>query len=253
MWHAARLIFEHMADPKVIRVPILPLGIVNAHVVLGAEGCVLVDAGLPGAEKTIARALAREGRSLEDIRLIVITHAHVDHAGAAARLRELSRAPILAHRGDLPHYRREVPMTFCPTGVSGRLFSRTRLPREPYTAFTPDILLADDESLALDAYGVSGHVRATPGHTRGSVSVTLSTRVALVGDLVASGIFIGGIARLGHARRPPFEDDPALVARSLQGLLDAGVEQFHLGHGGPLPAAEVQRHTDDQVRRWFSR
>lgn len=231
-----------MQEARVIRVPIRPLGIVNAHLVLGADGCILVDAGLPGAEGAIERVLTRERLSFKDIQLIVITHAHVDHAGAAARVRELSGAPIVAHRGDLAHYRRETPMTFCPTGLSGRIFYRTQLVLEPYTAFTPDILLADGDALALDPYGVPGRIDGTPGHTRGGISVTLSTRAALVGDLVASGIFIGGITRLGHARRPPFEDDPLTVARSLQALLDTGVEQFYMGHGGPLPAVEVRRH-----------
>ena len=229
-------------EPQIIRVPIVPLGIVNAHLVVGADGCVLVDAGVPGAEQAIERVLAREKLGFKDIKLIVITHAHVDHAGAAARVRELSGAPIVAHRGDLEHYRREVPMTFCPTGLAGRIFYRTQLALEPYTGFSPDILLADGDTFALDPYGVAGRVESTPGHTRGSISVALAMRSALVGDLVASGVFIGGIARLGHARRPPFEDDPAAVARSLQGLLDGGVEQFYMGHGGPLPAVEVRRH-----------
>jgi glyoxylase-like metal-dependent hydrolase (beta-lactamase superfamily II) len=241
-------IVQIMPEPRIIRVPILPLGIVNAHLVVGSDGCVLVDAGLPGAERAIERVLARERLSFNDIKLIVITHAHVDHAGAAARVRELSGAPIVAHRGDLEHYRREAPMTFCPTGLSGRIFYRTKLALEPYAAFSPDILLADGDSFALEPYGLAGRIESTPGHTSGSISVTLSTRSALVGDLVASGIFIGGIARLGHARRPPFEDDPAAVARSLQGLLDAGIERFYMGHGGPLPAAEVRSH----VRRLSS-
>ena len=112
---------------------------------------------------------------------------------------------------------------------------------EPYVAFTPDILLDGDE-LHLDAYGVPGKLVPTLGHTQGSTSVLLPSRDALVGDLLASGILIGGIARLGHARRPPFEDDPQAVSRSLFQLLDAGAERFYLGHGGILPAAEVRRH-----------
>jgi glyoxylase-like metal-dependent hydrolase (beta-lactamase superfamily II) len=214
---------------------------VNAYLIIGADGCVLVDTGLPGTEKHVGRALAREGRSFKDIKLIVVTHAHVDHAGNAARIRDLSGAPIAAHRGDIEHYRRDVPMTFCATGLSGRIFYGTGLMREPYVAFTPDVFV-DGDDLPLDAYGVPGKVVSTLGHTQGSTSVTLPTGDALVGDLVASGMFIGGIARLGHARRPPFEDDPLAVSRCLFRLLDAGFQRFYMGHGGPLPAAEVRRH-----------
>ena len=93
--------------------------------IAGDSGCILVDAGIPGSERKIAKVLTRHGLSMKDIKLIVVTHAHVDHAGSAARLRKLSGAPILAHRDDADFYSRKVPMTFCPTGLVGRLFLKT--------------------------------------------------------------------------------------------------------------------------------
>ena len=79
---------------KIVRIPILPLKIVNAHLLVGSEGCLLVDAGLPGSATKVEKALLKEGLSFKDVRAIVITHAHVDHAGGAAELREKTRAPI---------------------------------------------------------------------------------------------------------------------------------------------------------------
>lgn len=66
-----------------------------------------------------------------------------------------------------------------------------------------------------------------------------------VGDLVASGILLGGLFRTGHAIRPPFEDDPHTVGMTLQRLLDFGVERFYVGHGGPMAADEVRRHAQN--------
>ena len=120
-----------MFPSAVIRIPILPLGMVNAHLVRSPQGCILVDAGIPGSEKKIARVLARQGLGWRDIRLIVITHAHTDHAGSAARLRELSKAPILAHRADADYYSRRQPMILCPTGWFGRAFRATGVPHQP--------------------------------------------------------------------------------------------------------------------------
>jgi hypothetical protein len=74
------------------------------------------------------------------------------------------------------------------------------------------------------------------------VSITLDSGDALVGDLVASGVLLGGIMRTGHAIRPPFEDDPQAVGNELMEMVEAGVQTFHMGHGGPLPAHEVRRH-----------
>lgn len=107
----------------------------------------------------------------------------------------------------------------------------------------PDILLSKDDTLDITRYGVPGIVKHTPGHTAGSISVEISTKDAMVGDLIASGILLGGILRTSHTKRPPFEDNPHAVGLALQRLLDSGMERFYMGHGGPLTTSEVQRHT----------
>ena len=231
-----------MTQPTIVTVPILPFGMVNCHVIIGAPGCVVVDTGTPGSEDKIGRALKEHCRGFRDVTLIVVTHAHTDHAGSAARLRELTGAPILAHAGDLDYYERRKEMTYCVAHWWGPLFLRSGVPVEPYLPFTPDILLRDDASVDLGRYGIDGVARHTPGHTAGSVSVELGSGDALVGDLVASGVFLGGLIRKGHAMRPPFEDDPQAVSEELLGMVDAGMKRFHMGHGGPLPATEVRRH-----------
>jgi hydroxyacylglutathione hydrolase len=229
-------------ESRVVRVPILPFGLVNAHVVTAGEGCILVDTGLPGSEARFAKVLTKLGMGFGDIKLIIVTHAHVDHAGSAARLRALSGAPILAHAGDAPYYLREAAMHFCPTGWFGRLFIKTNLMFQPYDGFVPDILVDSSAPVDLAPYGIDGVVRHTPGHTAGSLSVLLSSGEALVGDLIASGILLGGIARTDVAKRPPFEDDPQAVSIALHSLVDDGMEAFYMGHGGPLHAHEVCRH-----------
>lgn len=231
-----------MTSPQIIRIPILPSGMVNAHLIIGAQGCILVDAGLPGTESKIEKVLTKHGRSFKDIKLIVVTHAHVDHAGNAYALRELSKAPIVAHVDDAKHYSRDVPMTFCSTGWFGRLFLKTQLMYEPYKGFVPDVLLSKNETFDLNQYGIPGMIKHTPGHTAGSISAELSTKDAMVGDLISSGILLGGLIRTNHAKRPPFEDDPHTVGLVLQRLLDSGMERFYMGHGGPLVAREVQHH-----------
>jgi glyoxylase-like metal-dependent hydrolase (beta-lactamase superfamily II) len=231
-----------MSSPEIIRLPILPLGVVNAHLIRSPQGCILVDAGIPGSERRIGRVLARHGLSFADIKLIVVTHAHTDHAGSAARLRALSGAPILAHEADADFYSRKRPMTFCPTGPVGRLFLRTPAPHQPYEGFVPDLMMRHGDEISLREFGVDGIVRHSAGHTPGSVSIELASREVLVGDLIASGILIGGIAFTGRAIRPPFEDDAERVSRELEGMVHRGATRFYLGHGGPLDAAEVMRH-----------
>ena len=227
---------------KIIRVPIAPLHMINAYMIVSESGVVIIDTGLPGSEKRFLKALADEGRRPEDVRLIIVTHAHVDHAGSAAALKRLTGAPLLAHRADLPHYRQERAMSYCPTGPFGRLFKSTGLIQAPYEAFEPDIVMDGTDDLPLNRFGVAGIARYTPGHTAGSISVLLDDRNVLVSDLISSGILLGGIVRLKSPKRPPFEDDPHLVADQLERLVEEGAKHFHVGHGATLGHCEVCRH-----------
>jgi glyoxylase-like metal-dependent hydrolase (beta-lactamase superfamily II) len=215
---------------------------VNAFLVRSESGCVLVDTGIPCSEGKNARVLVRHGLFFQDIKLVIVTHAHTDHAGSAARLRQLSGAPILAHQDDVEFYSRKEPMRYCPTGWFGRIFIKTPLPHEPYEGFVPDIMINKGDALNLLDFGIEGIVRHKAGHTPGSIALELASRDALVGDLVASGILLGGILFTGRAMRPPFEDDPRTVARELTRMVRGGAKRFYMGHGRPLEATEVMRH-----------
>lgn len=77
--------------------PIRVLG-ACAYLIAGKNGMVLVDALFPHMQKLFLEKM-RELRS-EDLRLIFITHAHIDHYGSASRVREITGAPIAIHAAD---------------------------------------------------------------------------------------------------------------------------------------------------------
>ena len=105
-------------------------------------------------------------------------------------------------------------MTYCPTGLVGRLMKRAGVGTRGYQAFTPDILLNGSNAFNLSEFGMNGAAICTPGHTKGSVSVTLADKQVLAGDLVSSGILLGGIAFKGRVKPPPFEEDGSAVLSS---------------------------------------
>ncbi|MHA7777116.1 MBL fold metallo-hydrolase [Roseibium sp. M-1] len=230
-----------MSDIEIRSIPILPLGMVNAFLLTSPNGAVLVDTGLPGSESRIRAVLDEAGLAFTDLKLIVVTHGHIDHAGSAARIRQLSSAPLVLHEADLSYCRGKAPV-LRPTGIFGKLFKMTGAIERPFAAVEPDILLTGENVLDLGAFGVPGTVVPTPGHTPGSISVLLETGDAIAGDLAASGILLGGLAFKGRPKPPPFEEDPVAVAASLRELLRRGAKRFFLGHGGPLDAAVIERY-----------
>lgn len=64
----------------------------------GSEGCVLVDAGCGTNTDLIVQEIIRGGHRPEDVRMILLTHGHGDHAGGAARLSEVCHAKVYAMR-----------------------------------------------------------------------------------------------------------------------------------------------------------
>ena len=136
----------------------------------------------PGDE--VSRILDLLGRHRLIVKAIVSTHAHIDHVGGLARLREYTGAPILMHRDDLPLYQAmDVQAAFL--GVA------------PPPITDVDHLLKEGDKLNWGAF--EAHIIHTPGHTPGSVSLYLPTEpnVVMASPKLFAGdtLFAGSIGR----------------------------------------------------------
>jgi N-acyl homoserine lactone hydrolase len=131
-------------------------------VLLRGERTIVVDPGLPLQNEPVLRALAVRGLVPSDVDLVVLTHAHLDHAGACADL----LAPVVVHELETraPHW----------LLVGGLL-----------EALPLELLHGDEGELA------PGVVWArTPGHCEGHISLCVETRdgrVVLCGDTIGPG------------------------------------------------------------------
>jgi len=80
------------------RVPTTPYDLVNSYLLTTPDGSLtLVDAGLRHAHKKVLAALAQLGRAPQDVTRILLTHAHLDHAGGLAGAQRATGADVLAH------------------------------------------------------------------------------------------------------------------------------------------------------------
>jgi glyoxylase-like metal-dependent hydrolase (beta-lactamase superfamily II) len=167
---------------------ILPVGMLQCNCsILGDEvsgEAIVVD---PGDD--IPRILAVLARHKLTIKQILITHAHIDHIAGAARLKEITGAPILYNPRDLPLVR----MMDIQAGWLGVATPDVR---------PPDDSLEDGQVIAIT--GISGTILHTPGHTQGSVCLYMPEKnLLLAGDT----LFAGSVGRTDL----PGGDGPMLI------------------------------------------
>jgi glyoxylase-like metal-dependent hydrolase (beta-lactamase superfamily II) len=199
----------------------LRLPLANAYLLENEAGLYLVDAGAPGDADRIQRRMNQIGRS--DLKLIFLTHAHLDHFGAAAELRRRTGAPVAIHSDDAQALAEAETMLGEVRG-RGRLIGALLpllervLPPEPVQA---DILVSDGQSLA--EFGLEARVLHTPGHTPGSSCLMVEGELAFAGDLVSS-------TGKPHPQRF-FAGSWTQVAQSLERLQSAGPRLSYPGHG----------------------
>src|SRR5215207_10594127 len=82
--------------------------IVAVYLVDAPEGVTVIDAGLAGQWNEFVAELAAMGRSLDDVRGVVLTHGDTDHIGFAERLRRDHGVPVYVHEADAARARGEV-------------------------------------------------------------------------------------------------------------------------------------------------
>ena len=214
----------------------------NCYLLVG-DGAVLVDSGLKGEGDSILNAMASHGVSPQDLRLILLTHGHPDHAGAVSEIAAATCAPVALRCEDARSVSARLQVPAPPVTLWARVISRLLSARfmqgvMPSPRFAPDVLLTVAE-LTLAAYGVAATVVHTPGHTAGSVCVLLEDGRALVGDLA-----MNGLPSSPFRPTPPIvAQDPALLPRSWIIIRERGATTVFPGHGSPFSWASLVMST----------
>jgi glyoxylase-like metal-dependent hydrolase (beta-lactamase superfamily II) len=216
-------------------------GIVNSYLVEESGEVTIVDAGLAGLYRDLPKELASMGRSIEDVRALVLTHGHSDHIGYAERLRTERHVPVSVHEDDAALARGEVPNPAKGTG-------KTKL--GPFGGFLWYSLLRGGlrtkhlgavstfgDGATLDVPGAP-RVILTPGHTPGSAVLHLASLDALlVGDAFATYAVTTGER---GPRIAPFTADAAQAVASLAQIEDVGASILLPGHGDPFTGSPAE-------------
>jgi glyoxylase-like metal-dependent hydrolase (beta-lactamase superfamily II) len=209
-------------------------GLVNTYLIEEAGEVTIVDAGVPGYWADLPAELAVMGRTLDDVRAIVLTHGHSDHIGFAERMRRELGTVVNVHELDAALARGEVPN---PAKGMGPIRLRPLLGFLVFSALRGGLrnrplgeVATFGDGATLDVPG-SPRVILVPGHTPGSAALHVSSHDALfVGDAFATRAVTTGEE---GPRIAPFTADAAEAVQSLDRLADIEARLVLPGHGQP--------------------
>jgi glyoxylase-like metal-dependent hydrolase (beta-lactamase superfamily II) len=183
----------------------------NYYVIGSGKNRLLVDVGWPGTMGKLLAMLKRKGIVLGDIRYLLATHYHPDHAGLVQEVKEKGvRLMVIEGQEE-----------FIPS------LKQWMKPEMHYM----DIDLRDNTAVTfaesrafLAKFDIAGEIVHTPGHPDDSVTLILDSGDAFTGDLQ-------GVSRAD-------EKDIAAVSASWEKLRMTGARMIHPGHGPsrPVPA-----------------
>jgi len=179
----------------------------------------LLDTGTSSSEGRIMSALRRMGRRPEDVRQIVVTHSHGDHAGSAARARELCDAPVIVGTDDAPVIEGREAYMYAPRAWSRASFGWL----SGYPRFRPDRTVSEREELEGGVVAIPA-----PGHTPGHLALYAPDhRVLFAGD----SVWNLGTVRLDWRS---FCQDFERNVETVRQLAELPVDVVFVGHGPPI-------------------
>ena len=195
---------------------------ISSHIIVTPEGLILLDTGTQEMLPGIRTNLAKLGYTLQDVKIILSSHAHWDHVEGHAAIKELSGATVMAVGEDAAAISSGIDSS--AAGAQG--WNPTEVGR----------VLEDGDKVTLG--GVTMQAHWTPGHTKGCTAWT--TTVEENGKSY-SVVFVGGtginrgVKLLNNKRHPSIVED---YARTFRVLKDLPADVFLAQHPSMYGMAE---------------
>jgi glyoxylase-like metal-dependent hydrolase (beta-lactamase superfamily II) len=201
----------------------------------GPGGVALIDPGPTTALDGLRAALAANFRAMSDVETILLTHIHLDHAGATGTiLRECPRIRVYVHERGAPHMVDPSKLLQSAGRLYGTEMQRLWGEVAPVPQQNVHVLIGGE---CLRAGGLDLKVEYTPGHASHHVSYfDPAGRTAFVGD--TAGIRIGEPLLVVPPTPPPDIDLEAWEV-SIDRILAWRPERLFLTHFGPFEQPEA--------------
>ena len=210
----------------------IKMGFVNSFIIKGENKIILIDTGLPGSTNKIIKKIEEMGFKTDQVSLIILTHAHLDHFGSVKQLQKITGAKVAIHKNDAMYLIEGKSAEVTPISGFGKFMMRIVKNRSSkIDGIKPDILIED--KMDLNEFGIKGKVISTPGHTEGSVSILLNSRKCLVGDILGSSF--------GKPTYGMFCNDINKLKESIIKIKDSNIKEVYLSHGGIISIDKIRK------------
>jgi metallo-beta-lactamase class B len=177
---------------------------VTSFLITTPQGDILLDGGFVETAPRIEANVKKLGFRIEDVKLLLNSHAHYDHAGGLAELKRASGAHLAASAADA---------RLLAQGGKGDFLFGDKLTFPPVAV---DRILKDGDTVTLGGTTLTAHL--TPGHTMGNTTWTLKVKE---GGRTYDVVFAGSASinpGVDLARSPKYPDIAADYARTFKVL-----------------------------------
>src|SRR5258705_295824 len=96
--------------------------LVNWTLVADDDGVILIDTGFPGSRDDVLASLRQLGFGIDDLRAILLTHAHIDHFGSAIWFAKTLGTPVYCYAAEVGHSKREYLEQASPADIAKHIW-----------------------------------------------------------------------------------------------------------------------------------
>ncbi len=229
VWNAPMKPFHVVGD-----IYYVGMGDTSAWLIFTLQGFILIDGGLPESAAAIEANIKTLGFDIKDVKIILNSHAHFDHAGGLAKLKRDSRARLIASAADKPILEKG-HITYGPSAV----------PEDDYPRVKVDRTVKDGDTVILGGVTLTAHL--TPGHTPGATSWTMPIVAGGQNHNVVffSSMTAGGQGLVNNKAYPAIADDFRASFAKLKAI-DADI--FLAPHGDQMGMAKKVATMNDNEK-----
>jgi metallo-beta-lactamase class B len=205
---------------------------VSSFLITTPSGHILLDSGLYETVPQIKQNIADLGFRLDDVKIIINSHAHYDHAGGLALLKQLTGAKLQTTTADA---------ALLANGGKGDFGFGDRL---SYAPVTTDRTLNDGDTVELG--GVTMKANVTPGHTKGCTTWTMKVTE---GEKTYDVVFVGSASVPGYnlVNNPLYPNIVADYEKTFRILKNLKCDVFLAPHGSFFSLPEKMKRLGEKT------